>query len=141
MLEFGGRQPIEFIPTTERYYLGGASTIRGYAEQSIGRQVEVYNPDGSLQQTIPVGGKYVLLGNAELRIPLFWLFIAEAFVDAGNLWEEIEDLKSFSLKVGSGVGLAIATPFGPIRFDYGLKWFPKKGEKPGEFHIGISFAF
>lgn len=141
MLEFGGRNPADLIPTTERYYLGGASTIRGYGEQSIGRQVEVFNQDGSLAQTIPVGGKYVLLGNAELRVPLFWLFIAEVFVDAGNLWEEIEDMQSFSLKVGSGVGLAIATPFGPIRFDYGWKWFPEKGEPPGEFHIGISFAF
>lgn len=141
MIEFGKQKPIEYIPTTERYYLGGASTIRGYGEQSIGRQVLVYNQNGSLQETIPVGGKYVLLGNAELRIPLFWLFIAEVFVDAGNLWEELEDIKSFSLKVSSGVGLAVVTPLGPIRFDYGLKWFPKKGERPGEFHVGISFAF
>lgn len=140
-LEFGGRKYIEFIPTTERFYLGGASTIRGYAEQSIGRERLVLNPDGSVKEVTPIGGKYVLLGNAELRIPLFWLFFGEVFVDAGNLWEEIEDMESFSLKVGSGMGLAVATPFGPIRFDYGVKWFPEKGESRGEFHIGISFAF
>lgn len=141
MLEFGSPKEIEYIPTTERYYLGGASTIRGYAEQSIGRKQVVYNPDGTVKDIIPVGGKYVLLGNAELRIPLFWLFVGEIFTDAGNLWEEIEDFKSFSLKVSSGAGIAFVTPFGPIRFDYGLKWFPKDGERFGEFHIGISFAF
>lgn len=141
LLEFGGRKYIEFIPTTERFYLGGASTIRGYAEQSIGRERRVLNPDGSVKEVNPIGGKYALLGNAELRIPLFWLFYGEIFTDIGNLWEEIEDMKSLSLKVSSGMGLAVATPFGPIRFDYGLKWFPKKGESRGEFHIGISFAF
>jgi outer membrane protein insertion porin family len=140
MLEFGGRKDIEYIPTTERYYLGGASTVRGYAEQSIGRQKVLYNPDGTIEDVIPIGGKYVLLGNVELRIPLFWLFMGEIFTDAGNLWEEI-DLKSFSLKVSSGAGIAFITPFGPIRFDYGVKWFPKEGERFGEFHIGISFAF
>lgn len=140
-LEFGGRKYIEFIPTTERFYLGGASTIRGYAEQSIGRERRVLNPDGSVKEVTPIGGKYTLLANLELRIPLFWLFFGEVFVDAGNLWEEIEDLQAFSLKLGSGMGLAVATPFGPIRFDYGVKWFPTAEESRGEFHIGISFAF
>ncbi len=118
------------------FYLGGASTIRGYAEQSIG---------GRYDNGIPIGGKYVLLGNVELRIPLFWLLMAEVFTDAGNLWQEVEDIHSFSLKVGSGAGLAIITPFGPIRFDYGIKWFRQtingNKESAGEFHIGISFAF
>ena len=134
--ELGGRNPIQYLPLTERFYLGGASTIRGYEEQSIG---------GRDENHLPLGGKYVLLANAELRIPIFWLLMGEVFVDAGNLWQEVEDIRSFSLKVSSGAGLAIVTPFGPIRFDYGIKWFPQtingKRESFGEFHIGISFAF
>lgn len=135
LLEFAGRKPVEDIPVTERFYLGGASTIRGYAEQSIGRSV-LKN-----REVVPVGGKYALLANAELRIPLFWILYAETFVDAGNLWEEYADIRPLSLKVGSGAGLAIVTPFGPIRFDYGAKLFPKKDESFGAFHIGISFAY
>ncbi len=136
IIELNGRQPIRQLPITELFYLGGTSTVRGYAEQSIG---------GRYSNGIPIGGKYVLLGNVELRIPLFWLLMAEVFTDAGNLWQGVEDIRSFSLKIGSGAGLAIVTPFGPIRFDYGVKWFRQtingKKESPGEFHVGISFAF
>jgi outer membrane protein insertion porin family len=63
------------------------------------------------------------------------------FLDTGNIFEQYADIKQFSLKAGAGAGLAFLTPFGPIRFDYGFKLFPKKNEKAGNFHIGISFAF
>lgn len=140
IIEFGKPKPIEFFPATERFYLGGSNTIRGYAEQRIGRITQFTDNSGDTLE-IPVGGKYVVLGNIELRIPLFWLFQTEVFVDAGNLFEEKEDFKHFSLKVGSGVGLAVITPFGPIRFDYGIKLFKNQNESRGNFHIGISFAF
>ncbi len=139
ILEFGGRNPVELLPATELFYMGGANSVRGYKEQEIGR--ETIN---SLGDAVPVGGKYALLMNAELRIPLFWLFFGELFVDAGNLWEEFEDLKDFSLITSTGIGLAVLTPFGPIRFDYGFKLWPRPendGDSIGEFHIGISYAF
>lgn len=140
LINLGTNNDIRLIPPTERYYLGGASTIRGYPEQGIGRQ-DVLETSGGEQLAVPVGGKYVLLLNAELRIPLFWLFYGETFIDAGNLWESFSDFKDPGLKVSSGLGLALLTPFGPIRFDYGVKWFPEDGENLGEFHIGIAFAF
>ncbi|HFE64096.1 MAG TPA: hypothetical protein ENK14_06740 [Caldithrix sp.] len=45
------------------------------------------------------------------------------------------------MKPASGLGVALVTPFGPIRFDYGVKLKPETYEKRGEFHISISFAF
>ncbi len=140
IVEFGTRRSIEFIPQTERFYLGGANTVRGYEERFIGEILTYQKQDGSIEQE-PLGGKYLVLCNAELRIPLFWLFEGEVFLDAGNIFQEVEDMKNFSLKVSSGIGLAIITPFGPLRFDYGWKWFRKTGESAGNFHIGISFAF
>ncbi len=140
IVEFGTRRSIELIPQTERFYLGGANTVRGYEERFIGEILTYQKQDGSIEQE-PLGGKYLVLGNAELRIPLFWLFEGEVFLDAGNIFQEVEDMKNFSLKVSSGIGLAIITPFGPLRFDYGWKWFRKTGESAGNFHIGISFAF
>ena len=114
--------------------------MRGYAEQMIGEVDELVTEDGE-RIALPVGGKYQLLMNAELRLPLFWLFYGEIFTDIGNIWQQRKDLANFSLKAGSGAGIAFITPFGPIRFDYGLKWFPAAGESAGDFHIGISFAF
>lgn len=140
IFDFLSGKEIWEIPTKERFFLGGASTIRGYGEQMIG-EVVAYQTDDDRIINLPVGGRYVLLGNLELRVPLFWLFYGTAFTDVGNIWQNTEEIKAFSLKASSGAGLAVITPFGPIRFDYGLKWFPENDESAGDFHIGISFAF
>ena len=125
------------IPLSERYYLGGASTVRGYREQLLG-PVQ-YDDQG--KNPIALGGKLMVLGNLELRIPLFWLFWGEVFMDAGNVWLRNQDFKFIDIKPSVGSGLAILTPVGPLRFDYGVKLRPQKYESRGEFHISISFAF
>ncbi|MGH1363802.1 MAG: BamA/OMP85 family outer membrane protein [Calditrichia bacterium] len=137
IIGLGDSRPVTQIPITERFYVGGASSVRGYVENGIGDSVT--DGDGN---EVPIGGKTELVANAELRMPLFWLFYGEVFIDAGNVWKSWESMqKNFSLKAGSGAGLVVVTPFGPIRFDYGVKLFPEQGESFGEFHIGIAFAF
>ncbi|MFZ0390829.1 MAG: BamA/TamA family outer membrane protein [Calditrichia bacterium] len=124
------------IPVLERFYLGGSSTVRGYPEQLLG-PVAV-DESGRVQA---IGGKFMLLANAEIRLPLVWLLWAEVFTDAGNVWLQLENFRPIDIKSTSGAGLALVTPLGPIRFDYGIKHRPEKGESFGEFHMSISFAF
>lgn len=124
------------IPLLERFYLGGASSVRGYSEQLLGPVS--FDENG---RATALGGKLFLLSNFELRFPVFWLFWGEIFVDAGNVWAETNLLKLTEIKPASGLGVALVTPFGPIRFDYGVKLIPEDYEKRGEFHISISFAF
>lgn len=124
------------VPPTERFYLGGASSVRGYPEQLLGPVL--YDDEGN---AVALGGQYMILANLELRIPLFWLFYGTIFTDGGNVWSNVSSIDFFSLKASSGAGLAFMTPLGAIRFDYGRKWFPEARESKGEFHIGISFAF
>ncbi|GAB4332105.1 MAG: hypothetical protein Kow0037_09300 [Calditrichia bacterium] len=124
------------IPILERYYLGGASTVRGYGEQLLG-PVKI-SPDGAVSA---IGGNFLLLANIEIRFPIYWLIWGEIFTDAGNVWAERTDFEVNKIKTSSGVGFALLTPMGPVRFDYGRKHRPESWEKPGEFHISISFAF
>ena len=125
------------IPISERFYLGGASTVRGYPEQLLGPVL--FETDGSTARA--VGGKLMVLANIEFRIPLIWLLWGEVFADAGNVWSNTSNFNFGDIKPTTGLGLAFLTPLGPIRFDYGFKLRPEDFESAGEFHISIAFAF
>jgi len=134
IFEFGRRSQ---IPISERFFLGGASTVRGYKEQLLGPSIY----DETRQYPRAIGGKLMFLANIELRIPMFWIIWGETFFDAGNVWLENKNFRINEIKTTSGIGLALLTPLGPIRFDYGLKHRPTDNESAGEFHISIAFAF
>jgi len=125
------------VPVSDRLYLGGASTVRGYQEQLLGP----VRFDENNQNPIAIGGNLLFLTNLEFRIPLFWLIWGEIFLDVGNVWFESSQFKVTDIKSTSGLGVAFLTPLGPIRFDYGLKHRPESYESAGEFHISIAFAF
>jgi outer membrane protein assembly factor BamA len=124
------------IPVSERFYLGGASSVRGYPEQLLGPVL--FETDGTARA---VGGKLMVLANIEFRIPLIWLLWGEIFTDAGNVWSNTSNFNAGDIKPTTGLGLAFLTPLGPIRFDYGIKLRPEDFESAGEFHISIAFAF
>ncbi|NNE07566.1 MAG: BamA/TamA family outer membrane protein [Gemmatimonadetes bacterium] len=132
------------LPDYKRFRQGGASTVRGYREESIGP------------------GNFSLLTNVELRVPLVWKFGMAIFADGGNAWESVRDIKwdrfRFSAdddspvarsdyRYGYGAGLRFTTPIGPIRLDYGrkLKRLPASGtvdrESRDVWHISIGQAY
>ncbi|MFB3909957.1 MAG: outer membrane protein assembly factor [Candidatus Eisenbacteria bacterium] len=134
------------IPFEERFRIGGGTTVRGYAENSLGQSV-----GGEA-----IGGAAVLLGNVELRFPIAWLIGGALFLDAGNVWDDPRDIQLAqfarglrdgqtdprNVAFGAGAGLRFATPVGPFRIDYGLKIGERpSGEKPGELHLSLGQAF
>ncbi len=74
----------KYIPTYDRFYAGGAYTIRGYSENTLGPR----DADGNI-----IGGGLMLLINAEIRKSLFWKLGYTGFLDAGNVWSEPKNLK------------------------------------------------
>ncbi len=134
--ELGGSKN---IPISERFYAGGATSVRGYGEQLLGPAAAV-NEQGQI--TSASGGKMLFLANIEARIPLFWLLVGEVFIDAGNVWREISDFRPLDIRLSTGVGLALLTPLGPVRIDYGYKLTRQAIDPtPDSFHLGIYFAF
>lgn len=124
------------IPISDLFFAGGATTVRGYPEQLLGPLS--FKTDGT---PIALGGKLIFLANAEIRFPLIWLFVGEIFFDGGNVWREITDFRAKETKFSTGAGIALVTPIGPIRFDYGIKLMKKDFEDSSNFHIGFYFAF
>lgn len=128
------------IPISERFFLGGASSIRGYNFETVAPKAK----DGT-----PTGGDSMALFNVEVRFPLPYEFGLVTFLDAGNAWllnkdvsaENFKQTGTNGLRYGAGVGLRYNTPVGPLRLDYGLKLNPLPGESRGQLHFTIGQAF
>ncbi len=121
----------EELPLIERFFLGGRTTVRGYSHDTLG-------PKG--EGNSPTGGNVFALVNAEFRIPIKKGFGIVTFIDGGNVWKVIRDVKP-DLKYTVGMGLRYMTPVGPIRIDYGYKLDRLPDESRGELHFSIGHAF
>ncbi|WP_353684783.1 outer membrane protein assembly factor BamA [Thermodesulfovibrio sp. 3907-1M] len=119
------------LPISERYFLGGRDTVRGYAQNTLGPK----------QDNQPTGGNAFLMGNIEFRTYLGKNFSIVNFLDFGNVWKRVGDVDVSNLKYTTGAGLRYKTPVGPLRIDYGYKLNRKAGESHGEIHFSIGHAF
>lgn len=125
------------LPITDRFFLGGANSLRGYAENSIG---PVFT-DTVSQKTVPAGGKSLFLASLEVRRPLFWRFWGDLFSDFGNIFQATKDIVPDNILVTVGVGVQFLTLIGPLRVEYGKRVI-HGSEPPGErVHFSILFAF
>jgi len=125
----------EKIPIYERFFAGGANSIRGYNERKVG-PIDTVSED-------PLGGEALLVGNVEYLYPLSDFLKAAAFYDIGNVWQKVGHIGRGEFKSSVGLGLRIKTPIGPIKLDYGYPLSVEAGEedKEGKFHFSISHGF
>jgi len=116
------------VPIQERLKLGGAMNLRGYAQD------EVYADTFSTVNML-------VNGNLELRVPVYKMFGACLFVDAGNVWADFESVKWKQYHGGTGLGLRFYTPIGPVRLDYAVKTDGRMELKGGLIYINLGHAF
>jgi len=123
------------VPIFERFFAGGARSIRGYNERKVG-------PIDSVSED-PVGGESLLVANAEYTIPLIDFIKLAAFFDTGNVWSKLDQFGSGGFKSGTGLGFRVKTPIGPINLDYGYPLNDEPGEeqRSGKFYFSVSRGF
>src|SRR5947207_671961 len=73
-LDSNGTSPAE-IPIDERFFNGGSTTVRSFAERDLG-------PHNHGQS---IGGEFFSVFNVEYTFPLYGELLGAVFVDAGNL--------------------------------------------------------
>ena len=96
------------LPFFRNYYLGGVSSVRGFATSTIGPKY----PDDS-----PTGGSKKALANAEILFPFPGMSNEKsvrlsAFVDTGTVGESYNFA---DWRASAGVGVLWVSPFGPLK--------------------------
>ncbi|MBP9599301.1 MAG: outer membrane protein assembly factor BamA [Desulfobacter sp.] len=119
------------ISDDQLYFLGGASTVRGFDENML-----QYDDDDSA-----VGGRSMMLGSVEARYDLGLNYEFALFFDTGALTEIQETDISESFRSSVGIGLRRQTPVGPISLLYGWKLDPRADESKGCFYFSMGYTF
>jgi outer membrane protein insertion porin family len=140
------------LPISERFFAGGANTLRGFDFESAGPRVVIV-PTGTFRDrnlepvfldpfTIPFGGNALAVVNLEARIPVSTLFRVVPFYDGGNVFRRVGDIfnppdvqpnnvNQANLRAlwshTVGLGLRVKTPIGgELGIDYGYLLNPPR---------------
>ncbi|MBE8949464.1 MAG: BamA/TamA family outer membrane protein [Quinella sp. 3Q1] len=97
-----------------QFRLGGQGSLRGYRDDQF-------------------RGNRLILGSIEYRFPLYKKVQGALFTDFGGVWDT--GLRPRNLKGSYGIGVAMNTPMGPMRLDYG------RGSQGGRFHFTVGTSF
>ncbi|WP_445958075.1 translocation and assembly module lipoprotein TamL [Yeosuana sp.] len=144
------------IPFSKSFFAGGANDNRAWTAYSLG-------PGSSESSNEFNEANFKLAFSAEQRFNLFGDLYSAVFIDAGNIWnvlDEVTDQNSVfsslnSLKdiaIGSGFGLRYDFSFFVFRFDVGFKtydpiyqdqnrWFNDYNFGNAVYNIGINYPF
>lgn len=144
------------IPFSRSYFAGGSNDIRAWQPYSLGP-----GSSGAINDFNEANMK--LTTSAELRFKIVNSFKGAIFIDAGNIWNVLDDVtdssaifKDFkSLKdiaVGSGFGARYDFSFFVVRLDLGFKtynpsdeigkrWFRDYNFSNSVLNIGINYPF
>lgn len=128
------------VPFSRKYFLGGASNLRGWGRYEV-------SPLGG--SGLPIGGNVLLGFNSEARVGLRGALSGVLFLDGGNVWADRHSVDLNELRYAIGAGLRYRTPVGPIRFDYGYQLNPIDGllvngepqARQWRIHFSIGQAF
>ncbi len=138
------------LPVSERYFLGGLNSVRGFLDRSLGpiqQSTIMRNLDDPASVTSNVsdviGGNKYIEGNIELLIPIVKQLNIKGvlFYDVGNAFDESHNFNLFELRQSWGFGIRWGSPIGPLRFEWGFPLHPQQGEKNQVFEFGIGTFF
>ena len=123
------------VPFSKKYFLGGATSIRGWGRYEISPLSD---------SGLPIGGDSMLAFSEELRAGIRGKLGAVLFFDGGNVWADSWGIRFGDLRYAVGPGLRYQTPVGPVRFDVGYQLNPIPGllvnGQPQQRRLRIHFS-
>lgn len=152
-LQFAARTQAGFVlpfgdepgaPIDLKYYLGGASTVRGWGLRRLSPRVEYCPPTGEGCRTIPVGGNTSILMNFETRVRIWKGLWGVAFVDGGDVQSNEVTFHPAQWNYSAGPGLRYDSRIGTFRVDVGIRLNDpaRFSDQPrAAVHFGLGEAF
>lgn len=132
-----GRGDLDNLPFFEKFNAGGIRTVRGYESNSLGP----LDSKGDAK-----GGDLLVAASAQVLFPVPFAsdmknLRLSAFVDAGNVFEDVDAFESSEIRYSAGVGAVWLSPLGPFELSYAKPLNSKDGDKEQvvQFSIGASF--
>ena len=138
------------LPISERFFLGGLNSVRGFLSRSLGPTESSTIPSNSNDPASSltsvdstIGGNKYLQGNVELTFPIVPSVGLKAvlFYDIGNAFDDHQNFELDLLRQSWGFGVRWNSPIGPLRFEWGFPLHPQAGEKSSMFEFGMGTFF
>lgn len=120
------------IPLTERYFVGGINTMRGFVFGKAGPVTPSNTLLGAESQLI-FNFDYIFTISSEAKLN------GVIFFDYGKGFDG--STVSFPLRSAAGLEGRWISPFGPLRAAYGINLDPNPGERKGVFEFTIGSLF
>ena len=126
------------LPFFKNFYAGGIGSVRGFDSSSLGPR--------DAATTEAIGGNKRLIGNAELLFPVPGMgrdnsMRLSTFIDAGNVWDDVNKFSLGSLRYSGGVALAWNSPMGPLKFSYANPFNKKADDKVQRLQFQMGSVF
>jgi outer membrane protein insertion porin family len=131
---------ISGLPFFENFYAGGARSVRGFRDNTLGPREAAWN--SSYQQVI--GGAVKTIGSLEMFFPTLLDSPAarvSAFVDFGNVFKDVDAFDAGELRASAGVALMWRAPVGPISISYAMPLRKEDGDEVERLQFTFGGAF
>ncbi|HUJ72926.1 MAG TPA: outer membrane protein assembly factor BamA [Verrucomicrobiae bacterium] len=124
---------VDTVPIFDRFFLGGANTMRGFGYRKV-------SPVDIADQ--PIGGNTYLNGTAEYSYPIVERIRGAFFFDIGNVYQDAYDFDFNNLKSDAGIGIRLNLPIGPLRLDYGYPIMTDRASgRTGKIQFSVGYQF
>lgn len=124
------------LPFWEHFFAGGVSDVRGFDDNTLGPKDQFCRS---------VGGDFKTTGGVEIAFPLPFVEVSGTrmswFVDAGNVFTDIDGFDTDLVRASTGLSLSWEAPVGPIILNVSTPLRDREGDRTKflQFSFGSQF--